>query len=81
MDEIAMLNIDNLIQKGGNIYPNLKEVLFFLSEKYNLFIVSNTAENRYIEAFLCSSNTKKYFKDYIAASSLKISKAEASTML
>ena len=77
IDEIATINIENLKQKGGNIYPNLIETFNILKEKYNLFIVSNTAEIEYIEAFLISSGTKSFFKDYIAASKLRISKAEA----
>ena len=44
-----------------------------------MYIVSNSAEKRYIEAFLNSSDTRKYFKDYIAASSLNISKSAAIT--
>ena len=77
IDEIATINIENLKQKGGNIYPNLIETFNILKEKYDLFIVSNTAEIEYIEAFLISSGTKSFFKDYIAASKLRISKAEA----
>lgn len=77
MDEIASINIENLKNNGGNLYPNLKSILNILKEKYDLFIVSNTAEIGYIEAFLISSGMKSYFKDYIAASKLKISKAEA----
>ena len=77
IDEIAIINIDNLKKNGGNVYPNVKEVLNNLVEKYDLYIVSNTAEVEYINAFLNSSKTKKFFKDYIAASSLNISKAEA----
>lgn len=42
-----------------------------------MFIVSNTAESEYIKAFLTSSKLEKYFKSYIAASELKISKADA----
>ncbi len=77
MEEIAFCNIDNLMEKGGNVYPNLEETLLRLKEKYELFIVSNTAQIEYIEAFLISSNLKKYFTDYIAASALGISKEEA----
>lgn len=77
MDEIAIVNIDNLNKNGGNLYPNVKQILEELAEKYNLYIVSNSAEMDYIRAFLNSSDTKKYFKDYIAASSLNISKADA----
>lgn len=77
IDEIAIINIENLKKNGGNIYPNVKEVLNQLVNKYDLYIVSNTAEIEYIKAFLNSSDTKEYFKDYIAASSLNISKADA----
>jgi len=77
IDEIAIINIENLKKNGGNIYPNVKETLNQLVNKFDLYIVSNTAEIEYIKAFLNSSNTKEYFKDYIAASSLNISKEEA----
>ena len=77
IDEIAIINIENLKVNGGNIYLNVKEVLNQLVNKYDLYIVSNTAEIEYIKAFLNSSDTKEYFKDYIAASSLNISKADA----
>lgn len=77
IDEIAVINIQNLKQNGGNLYSNLEEVLKKLKKKYKLFIVSNTSENQYIEAFLTSSGTKKYFDGYIAASNLNITKGEA----
>lgn len=76
LDEMARLNIEYLTKYGGNLYPNLENTLQKLN-KYSLFIVSNSAEAKYIEAFLISSNLKDYFKDYIAASSLNISKEEA----
>ena len=77
IDEIAKINIENLKQNGGNVYPYVDETLNLLNEKYDLYIVSNTAEIEYIEAFLITSGTKKYFKDYIAASYLNISKEDA----
>ena len=77
LDEIEILNIKNLKEYGGNIYPNLKETLASLRKKYELFIVSNTSKSEYIEAFLTSSKLNNYFKDYIAASELGISKADA----
>lgn len=80
LDEMACLNIEYLAKYGGNLYPNLENTLQKLN-KYSLFIVSNSAEVKYIEAFLTSSNLKPYFKDYIAASSLNISKAEAILMI
>ncbi len=75
--EIAKIKVEYLRNNGGYLYPKLEEILDKLKEKYNLYIVSNTAEIEYIEAFLKTSNTYEFFKDYIAASSLKISKAEA----
>ncbi len=77
IDEIAVININNLKQTGGKLYPDIKNTLDKLYNEYDLYIVSNTAEIEYIKAFLISSNLKDYFKDYVAASSLKISKAEA----
>lgn len=77
IDEIAVINIENLKNNGGNVYPNVKEILNKLVEEYDLYIVSNTAEIEYIRAFLKSADTKDCFKSYIAASSLNISKADA----
>ena len=77
IDEIAVINIDNLKNNGGNVYQGVKEVLKKLVDKYDLYIVSNTAEIEYIRAFLKSADAKELFKDYIAASSLNISKTDA----
>lgn len=77
VDEIGVVLIENLKKQGGNIYPNVKKVLNILSKKYDLYIVSNTAEIEYIRAFLNTANVNEYFKDYIAASSLNISKGDA----
>lgn len=74
MDEIAVVNIDKLKLSGGNIYDGVKDTLELLSKKYDLYIVSNTANNEYIDAFLDGNSVRKYFKDYIAASSVNISK-------
>lgn len=77
IDEIAVTNIDNLKNNGENVYRGVKEVLNKLVEKYDLYIVSNTSEIEYIRAFLKSADAKELFKDYIAASSLNISKTDA----
>ena len=71
------INIRNLESNGAFIYPGLEEVLFNLSEKYDLYIVSNTVTKKYIEAFLTSSKLFKYFKDYVAASEIKLSKGNS----
>ena len=77
MDEISILIINRLKLSGGNIYDGVKNSLKLLSKKYNLYIVSNTANNEYIEAFLDGNNVRDNFRDYIAASSINISKSDA----
>ena len=77
LDEIALININRLKLSGGNIYGGVKETIELLSKKYDLYIVSNTANYEYIEAFLDGNNVRSYFKDYIAASSIKKKKNEA----
>lgn len=77
MDEISKIKIARLNEKGGNLYPNVKETIMKLSEKYVLFIVSNTSKKEYIEAFLKTSGLEQYFTDYIAAGSQGITKASA----
>lgn len=76
IDEIAVININNLKEYGGNVYKNLEDVLKTMKKDYELFIVSNTGHKEYIEAFLISSKLGKYFTDYVAASELNITKAE-----
>lgn len=77
MDEISKIKIARLNEKGGNLYPNVKETIMMLSDKYALFIVSNTSKKEYIEAFLKTSGLEQYFTDYIAAGSQGITKASA----
>ena len=72
-DEIMRL----LKEDGGNIYNGVDEVLNKLYKEYELYIVSNNAHKGYIEIFIKSGNYERYFKDYIAASELKISKGDA----
>ena len=76
MDEISAVSIRNIKEHGGNVYTNLENILKKLTDKYQLFIVSNTGYKEYIEAFLITSGLAKYFIDYIAASQLNISKAD-----
>ena len=51
-------------QHGGVLFPGLEEVLKELSEKYDLFIVSN-CQNGYIEAFFEYYSLERYFTDYL----------------
>ena len=77
IEEVIQNTTEILNTEGGIIFPNLKETLKVLSNNYDLYIVSNTSQKEYIESFLNCSDTKALFKDYIAASMLKISKADA----
>ncbi len=77
LNEISCVNVNYLAKNGGNLYPNLKNTLNQLRKQYDLFIVSNSGNIKYIEAFILSSNLNNYFKDYIAASYINITKAEA----
>ena len=81
LDESDELNIENLTTNGGYLYPGLEETLFKLHEDYDLYIVSNTSTKKYIESFLISSKLFKYFKDYVAASEIILSKGDAITKL
>ena len=72
-EKIRIINEENIDAS----YPKTKETLELLSKDYDLYIVSNTGNVLYLEAFVNSSNTKELFKDLVAASALKISKAEA----
>ena len=75
--EIAEININNLYNNGGNVYEGVRETIKDLSAKYKLYIVSNTAEIEYIDAFLNSSDLRDYFNGYIAAGAINITKSEA----
>ena len=77
LDEVAIVKIKNLKEQGGRLYPMVKDIIKELQHKYDLFIVSNTAEDEYIEAFLNTAGLQNEFKGYIAASKLKLSKADA----
>ena len=63
-------------QKGAHLYADIPEVVATLSQKYKLGIVTNNY-NEYAEIFLDKSGLKKYFSDYIGASTLRLTKAQA----
>lgn len=81
LDEIALINIKNLRSNGGNLYNGVELGLKQLHNTYNLYIVSNTGNIEYIDAFLDAHNVRKYFSDYIAAGSINLSKCEAIKMI
>lgn len=62
-------------KQGGNLYPNVEEILNILSKKYKLFIVSN-CQDGYIESFYEFHNLEKYFLDYENPGRTGLSKGE-----
>ena len=76
VDEIDLTTIDIINKNGTYVYEGTKEVLEELSKLYDLYIVSNCIHKTYIDAFLKIDNHYKYFKDYLAASELGLSKGK-----
>lgn len=71
-------NTSMLVNKfGGNIYENVQATLQNLSKKYKIALVSNCANDDYIEAFFRTGSLAEFFYDYIAASKYKITKSQA----
>ncbi|SES18237.1 phosphoglycolate phosphatase [Gracilibacillus ureilyticus] len=62
-------------KQGGNLYPDVENVLIKLSKKYNLLIVSN-CQDGYIESFYQFHNLDKYFIDYENPGRTGLSKGE-----
>lgn len=56
----AVSELEILHKKGGELYPQLKETLNYLSTKYKLFIVSN-CQSGYIEVFLDLNDMHTHF--------------------
>lgn len=69
-DEIKFLSIN-----PGTLYPNEEKVLSLLSEKYPLYVISNS-DKGYIENYLSSCHMEKYFKDHLCAGDTKKAKWE-----
>lgn len=66
---------DDLLRKGGILYPQLEETLLALSKKFRLFIVSNCQEG-YIETFYAFHKLEKYFLDFENPGRTGLSKGE-----
>lgn len=56
----AKYELEVLNEKGGELYPQLKETLAYLQSKYKLFVVSN-CQCGYIETFLRLNNLEDVF--------------------
>lgn len=65
---------------GGDLYPDVREVLTMLSQSKRLFIASN-CQSGYIEAFLESHQLKHLFCDTIALGDTGKSKAQNVALL
>lgn len=78
LNEVDLDIIDNLNKSKDNyIYKKVEKEIIKLSKKYDLYIVSNSGHKSYIDAFIKMGNFNKYFKDYIAASEVALSKSDA----
>ena len=62
-------------KQGGVLYPNVENVLKELSQKYNLYIVSN-CQDGYIESFYKYHKIEKYFLDFESHGRTAMSKGE-----
>lgn len=59
----------------GKLYPYEEEILKVLSNKYPLFIISNS-DKGYIECYLKAYNFNKYFKGHVCAGDTNLEKWE-----
>lgn len=75
MKKCCDLENEYLSVHGGVLYPELKETLEALSEKYRLFVVSN-CQCGYIESFFAAHDTEKYFTDIECHENTGLSKGE-----
>ena len=84
-EELEHVNNEYLLKFGGTLYSGVEETITHLSKFYDLYIVSNTAEKKYIEAFLFSSKLNNYFSGFIASGNvfknLDSTKAKAEAIL
>lgn len=75
LDQSSQKCTEYLKNKEAIIYENIEKTLQTLSKKHDLYIVSNSFDNDYINTF--KSYLDVNFKDFIAAGALNINKAEA----
>lgn len=69
-----------LLKKCAPLYEDLEKTLKILSQKYPLYIVSNS-QSGYIEVFLESSGFSKYFKDHLCNGDTGLDKGSNIRML
>ena len=66
---------DYLIVHGGELYPDVEKTLDELSERYDLYIVSN-CQRGYIESFFSYHGLDRYFKDTECYGNNELEKSE-----
>lgn len=67
--------INSIKETGGDLYDNLEETIKILSQKMDLYIVSN-CQSGYIEAFYEFHGLEKYFTDHECSGNTKQTKGE-----
>ena len=61
--EFLALITEDLMEKGGEVYPSVLKTLRELKKKYRLFIVSNCGHG-FVESFMAQTGTEDLFEDY-----------------
>lgn len=74
-DQFSEVECRRLSNEGGRLYEGVEAVLNKLSEKYDLYIVSNCQEG-YIESFYRYHGLDKHFLDFENAGRTGLSKGE-----
>ena len=64
LDKVQNKENEQIKKIGGRIFAGVLEIIPKISQKYNLYIVSN-CQDGYIESFLDYYKLRNYFKDYI----------------
>lgn len=75
MDECCVYENEYLSVHGGKLYDGVENVFEVLSEKYNVFIVSN-CQKGYIETFIKYFGFEKYISDIEDAGNTGLPKSE-----
>ena len=78
--ESCEVELPVLRERGGILYPHLKETLHLLGNLYPLYIVSN-CQCGYIEVFLKTMGLEKYIKDFLCFGQTQVPKNESIRLL
>ncbi len=73
MDELCAYENEYLSVHGGILFPDVKETLRTLKERYRLYIVSN-CQDGYIQAFIKAHDMSEFFNDFECWGRTKASK-------